>query len=77
MDDHLEETIRVNTAIARLADFADTYPDGEQIDGDMELTVDDVRLVIEAAKRGANVVEITGIGRTELVPDDIGRSDTE
>lgn len=61
MDDHLEDTIRLNTAIARLADFADTYPDGEQIDGDMPLTVDDVRMVIEAAKRGADVVAVPGI----------------
>lgn len=53
MDDHLEATIRLNTAIARLQDFVDSYPDGEQIDGDMDLTVDDVRLVIEAAKRDA------------------------
>lgn len=58
MDDHLEETIRLNTAIARLQDFVDSYPDGEQIDGDMDLTVDDVRLVIEAAKRGADVVNV-------------------
>jgi len=65
MDDHLEDTIRLNTAIARLADFADTYPDGEQIDGDMKLTVEDVRLVITAAKRGANVVEIPEIALTE------------
>lgn len=51
MDDQLDATIRLNTAIARLTDFADTYPDGELVDGDMDLTVDDVRLVIEAAKR--------------------------
>lgn len=69
MDDHLEDTIRLNTAIARLADFADTYPDGEQIDGDMDLTVDDVRLVIEAAKRGANVVEIPEIDLTKPFRD--------
>lgn len=54
-DAHLADTIEVNTAIARLQDFIDTYPEGEQIDGDMPLTVDDVRLVIEAAKRGAEV----------------------
>lgn len=61
MDDHLEETIQLNTAIARLTDFADSYPDGEQIDGDMKLTVDDVRLVIAAAKRGADVVEVPAV----------------
>ena len=55
------DQIALNTAIARLTDFADSYPDGEQIDGDMKLTVDDVRLVIEAAKRGAGVVEVKGI----------------
>lgn len=55
MDDNLEETIRLNTAVARLQDFVDSYPDGEQIDGDMDLTVDDVRLVIEAAKRDAGL----------------------
>ncbi|MGT2515143.1 hypothetical protein ACVOMT_13745 [Sphingomonas panni] len=64
MDDHLEETIRLNAAIARLQDFVDSYPDGEQIDGDMELTVDDVRLVIEAAKRGADVVDVPAITPT-------------
>lgn len=58
MDHETEDAIRLNTAIARLTDFADTYPDGEQIDGDMDLTVDDVRLVIEAAKRGARVAII-------------------
>lgn len=52
-DPHLADAIDVNTAIARLQDFIDTYPDGEQIDGDMPLTKDDVLMVIEAAKRGA------------------------
>jgi hypothetical protein len=65
MDDHLEDTIRLNTAIARLTDFLGTYPDGELIDGDMNLTVDDVRLVIEAAKRGAGVVEVPGMQVTD------------
>lgn len=53
--------IAVNTAIARLQDFIDTYPDGEQIDGDMPLTKDDVLMVIEAAKRGAGVVEVPSL----------------
>ncbi|MGN7160822.1 hypothetical protein [Sphingomonas sp. SAFR-052] len=53
--------IALNTAIARLQDFIDTYPDGEQIDGDMPLTKDDVMMIIEAAKRGAKVVEVKGI----------------
>lgn len=53
--------IALNTAIARLQDFIDTYPDGEQIDGDMPLTKDDVLLVIEAAKRGAGVVTVPGL----------------
>lgn len=53
--------IALNTAIARLTDFIDTYPDGEQIDGDMPLTKDDVLMVIDAAKRGVGVVEVKGI----------------
>lgn len=61
MADNLEDTIALNTAIARLTDFAESYPDGEQINGDMPLTVEDVKLVIEAAKRGAGVVEVPGI----------------
>ncbi|KQM92249.1 hypothetical protein ASE70_15150 [Sphingomonas sp. Leaf22] len=61
-DDHLTKAIDLNTAIARLADFVDSYPEGEQIDGDMPLTVDDVRLVIEAAKRHAVEVERGGTG---------------
>ncbi|KQM88673.1 hypothetical protein ASE67_02720 [Sphingomonas sp. Leaf23] len=52
------DQIALNTAIARLQDFADTYPEGDQIDGDMPLTIADVRMVIEAAKRGAGVVEV-------------------
>ncbi|WP_156353177.1 MULTISPECIES: hypothetical protein [unclassified Sphingomonas] len=52
----LTDTIALNTAIARLQDFIDTYPDG-----DMPLTKDDVLMVIEAAKRGAGVVEVKGI----------------
>lgn len=59
-DDRLHDTIDLNTAIARLTDFVDTYPEGEQIDGDMPLTVDDVRLVIAAAKRDAGEVERGG-----------------
>lgn len=55
------DQIALNTAIARLQDFIDTYPDGEQIDGDMPLTKDDVLMVIEAAKRGAGVVEVPSI----------------
>lgn len=55
------DQIALNTAIARLQDFIDTYPDGEQIDGDMPLTKDDVLMVIEAAKRGAVVVTVKGI----------------
>ncbi|MGN7160872.1 hypothetical protein [Sphingomonas sp. SAFR-052] len=66
-DPHAE--IALNTAIARLQDFIDTYPDGEQIDGDMPLTVDDVRMVIEAAKRGAGVVEVPGIDLTKPAVD--------
>ncbi|PXA92616.1 hypothetical protein DMC47_23545 [Nostoc sp. 3335mG] len=66
MDDQIKETIRLNTAIARLTDFANTYPDGEQIDGDMALTVDDVRLVIEAAKRGGHVVTIPHIDQSRI-----------
>lgn len=61
MDDQLDGTIALNTAISRLQDFIDTYPEGDPIDGDMPLTVDDVRLVIEAAKRGPEVVEIPEI----------------
>lgn len=61
MDDQTEDAIRLNTAIARLTDFAGTYPDGDLIDGDMKLTVDDVYLVIAAAKRGAGVVEVPAI----------------
>lgn len=53
--------IALNTAIARLQDFIDTYPDGEQIDGDMPLTKDDVLMVIETAKRGSGVVEVPSI----------------
>ena len=59
-DDNLTKAIDLNTAIARLTDFVDSYPEGEQIDGDMPLTVDDVRLVIEAAKRHAVEVERGG-----------------
>lgn len=55
------DQIALNTAIARLQDFIDTYPDGEQIDGDMPLTKDDVLMVIEAAKRGAGVVTVPSI----------------
>lgn len=55
------DEIALNTAIARLTDFAESYPDGEQIDGDMPLTKDDVLMVIEAAKRGAGVVEVPGL----------------
>lgn len=65
MDNTIDGTVRLNTAIARLTDFADTYPDGEQIDGDMDLTVDDVRLVIEAAKRGSNVAVIKKLDLTK------------
>jgi hypothetical protein len=71
MDDHLNDTIRLNTAIAQLTDFADTYPDGEQIHGDMDLTVDDVRLAIEAAKRGANIEEIPEIDLSKPLRDDL------
>lgn len=73
MDDQLDDAILLNTAIARLTDFADSYPDGEQIDGDMPLTVDDVRLVIEAAKRGANVVPVPRLNLSEPLPDDLTR----
>lgn len=65
MDDHHDDTIRLNTAIARLTDFLGTYPDGELIDGDMDLTVEDVRLVIEAAKRSADVVAVPRISVTD------------
>ncbi len=60
MTDPTDE-IALNTAIARLEDFLGTYPEGDQIDGDMPLTIADVRLVIEAAKRGAGVVEVKRI----------------
>lgn len=52
---------QLTTAIARLEEFIGTYPEGDPIDADVALTVDDVRLVIEAAKRGADVVEISEI----------------
>ncbi|MFD1034136.1 hypothetical protein ACFQ15_05675 [Sphingomonas hankookensis] len=67
----LTETIDLNTSIARLQDFIDTYPDGEQIDGDMPLTVDDVRRVIEAARRGASVVPIRKLDLSKPLPDDL------
>lgn len=73
MNDETDNTIRLNTAIARLTDFADSYPDGEQIDGDMPLTVDDVRLVIEAAKRGAQVVPVRRLDLSGPLPDDLTR----
>ncbi|KQM37922.1 hypothetical protein [Sphingomonas sp. Leaf10] len=60
------DEIVLNTAIARLQDFIDTYPDGEQIDGDMPLTKDDVLMVIEAAKRGVGVVEVPTIESLDL-----------
>lgn len=50
MDDQL------TTAIARLEEFIGTYPEGDPIDGDMPLTVDDVRRVIDAARVGAQIV---------------------
>lgn len=57
-DPQTADAIALQTAIARLEDFLDTYPEGDQIDGDMPLTIADVRMVIEAAKRGAGVVEV-------------------
>lgn len=60
MTDPIDQ-IALQAAIARLEDFLDTYPEGDQIDGDMPLTIADVRMVIEAAKRGAGAVEVKRI----------------
>ncbi|MEN2749270.1 hypothetical protein [Sphingomonas sp. T9W2] len=73
MDHTTDDTIRLNTAIARVEEFAGTYPDGELIDGDMDLTVDDLRLVIEAAKRGAQVVPVKRLDLSGPLPDDLTR----
>lgn len=54
-DPHLADTIAVKTAIARLEDFVAAHTDGALP------SVDDLRLVIEAAKRGADVVEVRGL----------------
>lgn len=54
-DPHLADTIAVKTAIARLEDFVAADTDGHLP------SVDDLRLVIEAAKRGADVVEVRGL----------------
>ena len=48
-DPQTADAIELQTAIARLEDFLGTYPEGDQIDGDMPLTLADVRMVIEAA----------------------------
>lgn len=55
IDPQTADTIAVKTAIARLEDFVAAYPDGALP------SVDDLRMVIEAAKRGADVVEVRGL----------------